>query len=490
MTVKTQPTNKWQTCAVTAGTGNVAAAAVNNVAVTCTTNTFNVSGTVTGLSGTGLVLQDNAGDNLAVAANGTFKFATAVASGSGYLVTTLTNPSNASQTCTVTNGSGNIAGADVTNVAVNCVTNTYTVGGTVAGLSGTGFVLQNNGGNDLAVTANGAFHFTTEIQSGQTYAVTVKTQPGAPNQACVVTGGTGTVMAGNVVSVSVNCTTDQYTVGGTVAGLAGTGLVLQNNAGNDLPVNANGGFAFPPQNDATPYAVTVKTQPSANSQTCTVTNGTGTLAGANYSGVTINCVTNNYTVGGTVSGLTGTVVLTDNGGDALSVSANGTFTFVTSIASGATYAVAVQTNPAGMVCSVTNGSGTVTSANVTSVSVACVNDPCSGYGGTRVAVNANIRVCQTTMTWGAWNPALIGGGWQVCTLAQWASYAPAETPMAAGVGSAYNTGTIWINNSSCGAGAHHEVYYAYNMNDATCYNGSNCCWSDNGYSLPIAICSP
>jgi len=65
------------------------------------------------------------------------------------------------------------------------------------------------------------------------------------------------------------------------------------------------------------------------------------------------------------------VVLQDNGGDDLSVPANGSFTFATSLASGAAYAVTVKTNPSGQTCTVSNGSGTVGSANVTSVAVSC-----------------------------------------------------------------------------------------------------------------------
>src|SRR6202021_2284305 len=45
-----------------------------------------------------------------------------------------------------------------------------------------------------------------------------------------------------------------------------------------------------------------------------------------------------FTVGGTVAGLTsGTLVLADNGGDDLTVSANGSFTFATPLATGAAY---------------------------------------------------------------------------------------------------------------------------------------------------------
>jgi hypothetical protein len=78
-----------------------------------------------------------------------------------------------------------------------------------------------------------------------------------------------------------------------------------------------------------------------------------------------------YSIGGTVSGLSGTVVLQNNAGPNLSVSANGAFTFGALLASGATYNVTVTSNPPGQTCTVGNGSGIVASANVTNVSVTC-----------------------------------------------------------------------------------------------------------------------
>ena len=80
-----------------------------------------IGGTVTGLVGTGLVLQHvTTGENLATG-NGAFTFLQLLPSGFGYSVAVGTQPSNPSQVCTVTNGSG-VANANVTNVAVNCVT--------------------------------------------------------------------------------------------------------------------------------------------------------------------------------------------------------------------------------------------------------------------------------------------------------------------------------------------------------------------------------
>ena len=78
-----------------------------------------------------------------------------------------------------------------------------------------------------------------------------------------------------------------------------------------------------------------------------------------------------YSVGGSVSGLSGTLVLQDNGGDDPSVSGNGAFAFGTSLGAGAAYSVTVKSNPDGQMCSVSGATGVVASADVTSVVVTC-----------------------------------------------------------------------------------------------------------------------
>src|ERR1700722_8361573 len=85
-----------------------------------------------------------------------------------------------------------------------------------------------------------------------------------------------------------------YTVGGTVSGLSGSGLVLQDlsgsNASVSLAISANGGFAVTPRvANGTTYAVTIQSQPVTPAQVCTVSNGSGTLAGSDVTNVTINC---------------------------------------------------------------------------------------------------------------------------------------------------------------------------------------------------------
>jgi 6-phosphogluconolactonase (cycloisomerase 2 family) len=251
----------------------------------------------------------------------------------------------------------------------------YTVGGSVSGFAGSGLVLQNAGSAPLTVTANGNFAFSGPVASGSAYAVTVGTQPTSPSQTCTVANGSGTITSANVTSVAVTCVTNNYSVGGSVSGLVGSGLILQNAGSAPLTVTGDGNFAFSGSiASGSAYAVTVGTQPTSPGQICTVANGSGTVTSANVTSVAVTCVTNNYSVGGTVSGLVGSGLALINGGVTLGVSANGTFAFSGKVASGSAYSITVTSQPTGPteMCHVVNGSGTVGSTDVKSVAVKCM----------------------------------------------------------------------------------------------------------------------
>jgi hypothetical protein len=164
-----------------------------------------------------------------------------------------------------------------------------------------------------------------------------------------------------------------YSIGGTLSGLGdGKSVVLQNNGGDDLSLSANGGFSFATAlGGGNVYDVTVLTQPV--DQTCTVSNGTGTLFGLNVTDVAVSCVTVSRSIGGSVSGLDSgkSVILQNNGGDDLTVSANGGFSFATALLSGSTYNVTVLAPPSEQSCTVSNGSGTVSGTDISDVAVAC-----------------------------------------------------------------------------------------------------------------------
>lgn len=373
VSVRRQPANPTQVCTVRNGSGTVGGASVNNIAIECASSSFTVGGSVSGLQGAGLVLQLNGDGDLPISGDGAFTFGTPLASGSQYRVNVAAQPSNPTQVCTVAGGSGTIGNTNVNNVRVTCASSTFSVGGTVVGLQGSGLVLQNNGADDLAVN-DGQFTFSSELASGATYSVTVKTQPSNPNQSCSVTNARGTIGAGDVTNVVVSCSASDFSVGGTVHNLEGTGLILRNNGGDELTIDANGSFAF---DTALPsgarYDVTIARQPEDPQQTCTVSNGEGFVGDGNVTSIVVDCETRDFSVGGKVTHLRGlgSLVIQNNGGDDLSIGSEGRFTFPTRLPEGASYNVTILRQPLFGDCEVRHGSGTIRDKNIDDVEVRC-----------------------------------------------------------------------------------------------------------------------
>ena len=81
----------------------------------------------------------------------------------------------------------------------------------------------------------------------------------------------------------------------------------------------------------------------------------------------------NYSLGGNVSGLKGTLVL-DNGGDQVTVNSDGTFTFAVAPANGAAYQVSVLNQPSGQSCTVNFGKGSISGAAVANIYVGCAKN--------------------------------------------------------------------------------------------------------------------
>jgi 6-phosphogluconolactonase (cycloisomerase 2 family) len=182
---------------------------------------------------------------------------------------------------------------------------TYTVGGTVTGLSGSGLVLQNEGGADLPISTSGTFTFPTRVPSGTFYAVTVKGFPTSPLQACLVANGAGTIAAADVTNVSVTCQ-NGHLVSGTVSGLAvgsGLGVGICANGPRDsinchdwLGVDANGTItlnAVYPAGYSGPDSVAL-TEPSSPPQRCLISNAAVSIEVATGTGFTVTCAAYSY----------------------------------------------------------------------------------------------------------------------------------------------------------------------------------------------------
>ena len=256
---------------------------------------YAIGGTVNGLFGakSQITLENNGADATTVSANGSFAFAKKIQGGDAYGVTVMSEPADPPQNCTVSSGSGTVAG-DVNSVKVSCAAPAnYTVGGTVTGLvaGSDGVVLEDNGGDAVAVTADGTFSFGTSVTASEPFDVTVKTQPQHPIQICTAANASGTISA-NVTTVVVSCAAPmQYTVSGAVENLSGT------NAG--LTLRLNGQYIFSPGQSGTfmflntveggePYDVTILQQPTSPAQICSVENGTGVAMG-NVTNLMVDC---------------------------------------------------------------------------------------------------------------------------------------------------------------------------------------------------------
>jgi beta-glucanase (GH16 family) len=167
-----------------------------------------------------------------------------------------------------------------------------------------------------------------------------------------------------------------YRVGGTLSGLAtGATVDLSNVDGTRLQLSQNGGFSFPAAlSSGTTYSISIAQQPAG--QTCTVSGGQGTVAGADITTVTVRCQTNQFPIGGLLSGLPSgsNVILADNTSDTLTLTQNGAFTFTQPVAQGSTYSVSIVSPPTGATCTLTGASGTV-SAAVSGISVNCAPTP-------------------------------------------------------------------------------------------------------------------
>lgn len=203
--------------------------------------------------------------------------------------------------------------------------------------------------------------------------------------------------AANTLKITV--TQGQYSLGGSIANLTGT-VYLQNNGVGTQSFNSNGPFILSTDlTNGAAYNVTVQSQPA--SQTCSVANGVGLINGADVSNIAVTCATNAYTVGGTVSGLSGTVTLLNNGADANAITSNGIFTFLTPVAEGSPYNVTVGTQPSMQTCTIVNGSGVMGGSNVTNVSVLCVTNTTTlstSLSALALATSGNARTITITNT--------------------------------------------------------------------------------------------
>jgi hypothetical protein len=365
VTAPIQPSG--QACTVANGTGVATTADISNVVVTCSDRTFTVGGTISGLTVAGLVLA-NGSETLSVPAGASsFTMPEGVAFGSSYAITVAAQPTGL--TCDVTNGTGTVAAEAVTNIAVKCTDPPLTVGGSISGLeNATGLVLTNGTSTDIVPASATSFTLEAPVSAGSAYVVRVQSQP--TGMTCSAGNGSGTMPTHNVTDVSIICSEEAHSLGGTIFGLAAAGLVLSD--GNDIYSVAAGATSFTmPTAVAYGSSYTVSVQKQPPGLTCTVSGGTGTMPRSAITNAAVTCAPVSYTLGGSISGLTTSGLVLTDGMDNLSVAANATqFSMPNALAYGSSYAVTIQAQPSRESCQITNGTGTVT-GEVDTVRVTC-----------------------------------------------------------------------------------------------------------------------
>jgi hypothetical protein len=171
----------------------------------------------------------------------------------------------------------------------------FSISGSISGSTGTviwetrvaGGIVRDGGSN------NGSVLFSPDqgIEEGSTWNVVINTAPAG--QTCMVTGGNGTLSA-DVDTVSITCSDivvgpTTYSISGTVSGASGSVAwelskdgVFFNDGGT-----TNGAVTFTDaMASGSAWAVTINTPPAG--QTCSLSNGSGTLSG-HVSNVAITC---------------------------------------------------------------------------------------------------------------------------------------------------------------------------------------------------------
>ncbi len=236
VTIKSQPVNPWQTCVVGNGSGT-ANADVENVTLACTTNSYKVEGTISGLTGAGLSLQLNGAGALVIAPGATTFSFSGIPSLQQYAVTAASQPTG--QTCAINNGAGTMQGSDVRNVTVTCGAPGLTIGGQVSGLGRDGLTLRLNGGPPMAVAAGAqTFTFPNALQTGTDYSVVIASAPRQPLLTCGLARAKGRVATGNVVDIGINCRAN-----GTLDAYEGTYVVTINGKRSYLTLWYGGTFS-------------------------------------------------------------------------------------------------------------------------------------------------------------------------------------------------------------------------------------------------------
>lgn len=261
-----------------------------------------------------------------------------------------------------------------------------TVTVTAHGVLGRDLTLLLNGTEEATISDDGWTSFQTTLDSFSEFKVDISQQPTSPNQVCRLDHQEGFVLTEDI-DLSLNCSALHYPIGGSVTGLDGVGLSLiledvSNGRFQRRTIKSNGDFVLGTLGDGAGYEVSILSQPTDKTQTCTLSNGSGIVSGTSINNLSINCSTSEFKVGVEVYGLnTGDTLvianeavpfrpptITINGIDRIEPIISNSFR----IADGKRYELVVANQPeGGKECLIANASGTVDGETVNDIKAYC-----------------------------------------------------------------------------------------------------------------------
>lgn len=401
--ISSYPSNPTQICDVYQNAGLIDNSHIDNVVVQCEDG-YRVSGAVSGLSGSGLVITLNGTQSMTLNAGATtFSFATPerVSVDPSYVRVT-SQPTNPWQTCqfNAVDGGGNAVAdytfsgdVDISGNPIVCTTNVKNVSAQIVGLAYDGLQVTING-SPYTYNAGATTTALVPTASGQPYGIFVTASPSGQQCSVVYGGGNGTttlVQNADIVA-RIECNTNTYSVAGAITGLTGNGLRIQMTGAylDTTPYTKS----VTPAAGATGYSyagglhygdtistLTITQQPSTPAQFCSFSSGgtsysyTGGSVTGNVTLPSVVCSTNKLqgTVSGYTAPSTGLVVryndTTTATSQQIALEPGDAFTFPTVIGHSYTLSIVAQPYNPGYDCLFSNNataiSGTISSSSVT-----------------------------------------------------------------------------------------------------------------------------
>src|ERR1700722_4417459 len=432
---------------------------INFVSVAVSTQTFSISGTISGTGGNGATVTLTGTSNATTTANasGAYTF-TGLAKGN-YVVT----PSHAGFTFSLASlaeaiTTANITGANFTSTAT--AAQTFSISGTISGTGGNGATVSLTGTSTQTVTANASGVYTFTNLTKGAYTVT-------PSHTGFTFGPASlaeTITTANITGANFTATAiapQTFSISGTISGTGGNGATvsLTGTSTATVAANASGVYTFTGlakgSYTVTPSHTGFTFSPTSLAETITTAN----ITGANFTSSATAPQT--FSISGTISGTGGngaTVTLSGTSSATTTTNSSGSYTF-TGLAQG-TYAV--TPSHTGFTFSPTSlaetlSTASITGANFTSTSTATFSisgtiPPTSGGSGATVTLSGAAAATTTTSSSGAYTfTGLANGNYTVTPSLSGFAFTPASSAVT--VNGANKTGV----NFTAASNAPHAV---------------------------------